>query len=656
MDDSRKHLPSLLMALFAAILPHVPVLPPWVIAWCALNWGYILFCVSRSRPLPGRPARIGLAVVGILGLLVTYHTRIDAGAYISLLAVMSAIKPFEVSTHRDRTVTLFLAYFIVITGVLENDSLFMILYMFASVLVTTAVLIRINDPGRGLRAHFRTGAVIMAQALPVMLVLFFLFPRLDGSLVGITRSDTGVTGFSGELSPGSVSGLVEDDSVAFRVEFEGDIPGFRDQYWRGITFTRFDGKAWHRQRRPASPGAFIGASPGGPGETAGYRVVLEPHRSRWLFLLDYPESIPDDSTLYEDFTALSDDPVHRVKRYNAVSRLRGHTGSTPFPGNDFIDLPGSGNPKSRELAARFLVLRPEPERVAEAVLSYFRDQDFIYTLRPPRAGSHPVDDFLFESRQGYCEHYASAFVFLMRAAGIPARVVGGYLGGEVNPYGNYLIVRQSHAHAWAEVWSPEKGWFRVDPTLVVAPGRADGGLEGALSAEEFAGLTQRYLRPFSSFISQLRFGLDAFSMQWEAWFTGYSYEQQRQILDRIGIGYTRRSGALKLLGAGVVLVFLLFFGYLAFQLRPKAKKPDTVKKYYLVFLEKLARAGVARRSGTGPLEFAEEAAQRRPDLADSIHEITDLYIDLRYSADPGEDVFYRFRDAVKCFDPQREPS
>ncbi len=650
MDESRQYLPSLLMALFAAILPHVPVLPSWVIAWCALNWGYILFCVSRSRPLPGRPARIGLAVLGILGLLVTYHTRIDSSAYISLLAVMSAIKPFEVSTHRDRMVTLFLAYFIVIAGVLENDSLFMIFYMFASVLITTAVLIRINDPGRGLRVHFRTGATIMGQALPVMLVLFFLFPRLDGSLVGITRSDTGVTGFSGELSPGSVSGLVEDDRLAFRVEFDGDIPGFRDQYWRGITFARFDGKAWHWQRMPAS----FEAPPGGSGEAAGYRVILEPHRSRWLFLLDYPESIPDDSTLYEDFTALSDDPIHRTRRYNAVSRLRGHTGSTPFPGSDFISLPGSGNPKSRALAARFLELRPEPEQVAEAILGYFKDQDFLYTLRPPRAGSHPVDDFLFESRQGYCEHYASAFAFLMRAAGIPARVVGGYLGGELNPYGNYLIVRQSHAHAWVEVWSPEKGWFRVDPTLAVAPGRAEGGLEGALSPEEFLGMTQRYLRPFSSFISQVRFGLDAFSMQWEARFMSYSYEHQREILDRIGIGYTRRSGAVKLLGAGVVLVFLLFFGYLAFQLRSKAKKPDTVKKFYLVFLEKLASAGISRDCGIGPLDFAKEAARRRPDLADSIREITDLYINLRYSADPGEDTFYRFRDAVKSFDPQRK--
>ncbi len=652
MDDSRKYLPSLLMALFAATLPHVPILPPWVIAWCALNWGYILFCVSRSRPLPGRPARIGLAVAGILGLLVTYHTRIDSSAYISLLAVMSAIKPFEVSTHRDRMVTLFLAYFIVITGLLENDSLFMILYMFASVLVTTAVLVRINDPGRSLREHFRTGAVIMGQALPVMLVLFFLFPRMDGSLVGITRSDTGVTGFSGELSPGSVSGLVEDDSVAFRVEFEDDIPGFRDQYWRGISFVRFDGKAWHRQRRPSA----LGTPPDGTGETTGYRVILEPHRSRWLFLLDYPESAPADSTLYEDFTALSDDAVHRTRRYNAVSRLRGHTGSTPFPGSDFISLPGSGNPRSRDLAARFLELRPEPEQIAEAILDYFRAQDFIYTLRPPQAGSHPVDDFLFESRQGYCEHYASAFAFLMRAAGIPARVVGGYLGGEVNPYGNYLIVRQLHAHAWAEVWCPEKGWFRVDPTLAVAPGRADGGLEGALSPEEFSGLTQRYLRPFSSFFSQVRFGLDALSMQWEAWFSGYSYEQQREILDRIGIGYTRRGGAVKLLGAGVVLVFLLFAGYLVFQLRPKAKKADTVKRFYLVFLEKLARAGIPRRFGTGPLDFAKEAARRRPDLEDPIQEITHLYVELRYSADPGEDVFYRFRDAVKSFDPQRKPS
>ena len=654
MNDRQEYIPPILLALFVAIIPHVAALPLWIVAWCIFMWGYVLVCMKYGRPMPGRLVRNIIAVVGLIGLLLTYHTRLDSSAYISLLAIMAAIKPLEVSTHRDGMVTVFLAYFIIITSLLQTETLLITLYMFISVLVTTAVLVRINDPGGRFREQFRVSGAILLQALPLMLVLFFLFPRMDGSLVGITRTDTGVTGFSERLRPGSVSRLVEDNAVAFRVEFDDDIPGFGDLYWRGIVFAHFDGTGWRHERRVRKVDDVESTD-----DAVGYNVILEPHRSRWLFALDYPATIPEGGMLLEDFTVLSQDPVHRTKRYAMASGLRDHTGETADPKAHYTNLPESGNPESRFLAADFAANAGTTEAIVRRGLDYFRENDFIYTLNPPLLGADAIDDFLFDSQSGYCEHYASAFAFLMRSAGVPARVVGGYLGGEINPYGNYLIVRQSYAHAWVEVWDREKGWSRVDPTLAVAPGRLSDGPAGALSPGEIRGFAQNYLRPFSSYIDQLRYGWDAFSKNWDAWFGGYSLDQQKALLERLGIDYSYRSAPVKLLLAAITTVFLLFGAYFFLHFRRRGEKPDNVKKHYDVFLKKLARTGVEKPPWAGPLEFARDAARRRPDLAGAIYEITNLYIALRYApafheeANGREDAYVRLERAVKAFSPRK---
>lgn len=647
MDDRQKYIPSILLALFVAMLPHLSDLPLWVVAWCAFMWAYVLVCMKYNRPPPGRLVRNLLAVLGIVGLLLTYRIRIDASAYISLLALMAAVKPLEISTHRDRMITVFLAYFIVITSLLQSETLLAAVYMFISVLVTTAVLIHINDPEGRRKDQFRLSAMILAQALPVMLALFFLFPRMEGSLVGFTSSGSGITGFSETLRPGGVSRLVEDSSVAFRVEFEADIPDVHHLYWRGIVFAHFDGTAWRYDRSLQEAAVPAGMAD----HAAAYRVTLEPHHSRWLFAMDFPVQIPDSGRMHTDFTVTSQRPVSRTMRYEIKSDIRDHTGETDFPGDAYIRLPGSGNPESRALAERLSANKTDTADIVNSVLNYFRDHDFVYTLTPPLAGRNPVDDFLFASRRGYCEHYASAFAFLMRSAGVPARVVGGYQGGEINPYGNYLIVRQSYAHAWAEVWDQDSGWFRVDPTHIVAPGRIASGPEGGLAPGELAGFADKYLAPFSAIIRQARYGWDAFSKNWQAWFEGYSYEQQKAFLERLGISYSYRTGPLMLLMAGVFSVFLFVGAYFILHLRGKTERPDNVKKRYKQFLQKMSRAGVDKRPGEGPVEFAEKASRTRPDLESFVREITDLYIMLRYSPIPGNDAYLRFEKAVKKFSP-----
>jgi protein-glutamine gamma-glutamyltransferase len=641
-NDSRQYIPSIILALLVSIMPHAAVLPLWVSAWCAIMWAYALLSLKYGWTRPGRLIRNVIAVAGITGLLLTYHTRLDASAYISLLAVMAAIKPLEISSHRDRMVTVFLAYFIVITSLLQSETLLITIYMFVSVLVTTAVLVGINDPGGRSRGHFQVSALIMLQATPVMLVLFFLFPRIEGGLVGMPFSSSGVTGFSGAMRPGSVSSLVTDSSVAFRVEFDDDIPGFEDLYWRGVVFSHFDGIAWHRQK------VSVHSHPGNTGgDTIDYTVILEPHRNYWLFALDFPVNGTDSGKLYEDFTLLSDAPVFKTTRYSTRSLIRDHTGATGFFTDPDAYGAVTGNPESRRLARRLSQGESEVGVIVGRILQYFAKQGFSYTMSPPLLGRNPVDDFLFKSKSGYCEHYASAFAFLMRSSGIPARVVGGYLGGEINPYGNYLIVRQSHAHAWVEVWDANRGWVRVDPTLAVSPNRIAGLPED----------TRAFNNPFTPLIEQAWFGWDALSKSWDAWFAGYSYEQQKNLLDRLGIAHSYTTGPIKLLLAGLAMVFLLFAAYLLLHLKGKQVKPDDeIERWYKKFLAKLAAVGIAKHPGTGPLEYAEKAGGSRPDLEKTIRHITNLYVILRYSDVPEVDALPRFKKAVKYFRPSKHKS
>jgi len=646
MKDTDIYLPHIIIALIVSILPHLGRLPAWIVAWCVLMWGSALLLPRLQWPGPGRKVLIFLSVLGLMGLLATFSTRLGPGAFLGLLALMAGLKPFEISTHRDRMITLFLAYFIVITSLFQSESLAVTIYMFISVFVTTAVLIRINDPAGSLKEDFRRSGIIMAQAIPLMVILFLLFPRIQGSFFGLSQAPAGQSGFSDRLRPGSISRLVENNEVAFRAEFQDPVPPAGHLYWRGIVFHAFDGGQWRRSDE--IPG--IKDLPEGRGLVK-YRIALEPHGQQWLFALDRPASKPEWSGMAADYTLKHLRSVKR-KKYYAMSSF-----TEPLKGSGWgVDrarqLPEGGNPQTRQLAAGFSRVADSVDAIVDKAKNYLRTQGFTYTLNPPALGGHPIDDFLFESKKGYCEHYASAFAFLMRAAGVPARVVGGYLGGEINPFGDYLIVRQSDAHAWVEVWAQDKGWMRVDPTAVVAPARITEGVFGALPEGELRG------GGFAGFelFDQLRLGWDAVSAGWEAWFTGYSQLEQKALLERLGIRMDTWKGPLTVILFVLGAIFVLVGGYAWFQLKPAADgREDRVKAGYEKFCQKLARAGISRRPEVGPLDFAAEAAAQRPDLKPAIDEIVNLYIRVRYKEERDTSLEKRFCEKVKRFRPAKKP-
>ncbi|MCG6892323.1 MAG: DUF3488 and transglutaminase-like domain-containing protein [Desulfobacteraceae bacterium] len=643
---------QVILALVVAIAPHAGRLPIWVVAWCLLLWIWADWVERRGRAGPQPGTRIALTVAGLFGGLFLYGFSFDLDVGVGLLTIMLGLKPLEIRTHRDRMITLFLAYFLVITNLLYNNDLFMALYMFASVLVTSAVLIQINNPDGPFLSHLRLSGRILLQALPLAAILFLVFPRLPSGLWGSPKASTGTTGLSDEIRPGSVSRLVQNQEIAFRVEFDGSIPPADRLYWRGIVFQDFDGKRWYR----ASRAPRRGTDPTGA-QTVSYSIILEPHGQRWVFGLDIPFSDPIGSIPLADHTLIRWRKVNATYQYRLKSYLQYRTG--PLQGWERLRtrrLPPQGNPKSRALAEQWARDFSSPQEIIDAALAFLAGNRFVYSLQVPETKEEPIDALLFDTRRGYCEHYASAFAFLMRAAGIPSRVVGGYLGGERNPYGDYLIVRQSDAHAWVEVWLEERGWTRVDPTSVVMPARIEQGTAAALTPEEREALfSNPYLGPLSKYWKPLLFGLDLINNRWQKWVLGYDYFRQRMLYNTFGLDASRwKAVAWAVLAvAGLAALYGLFF-FLRIRKR-KSVHEDPVQRLYRQFCRRLSDVGIERSPHQGPVAFAKIVTSTRPDLSETVRRVTQDYVAVRYASKDPEYHLRRLKKTVRRFRPPKTP-
>lgn len=645
-----KHILPIIGALAVAIAPQVIHLKPWIIAWCILLWGYMIGSERYGWPPPGRWARVLLSLLGFLGVAVSYGRILGGGSFIGLLAIMAGLKPMETKTHRDKMVAVFIAYFMVITSLFESETLAITIYMFFSVFISTAVLIYVNHPSGQWRQTMKQAAGIMFHALPLVILLFLMFPRLQGSLWGLARQRTAHTGFSDSLNMGDVSKLVRNNEPAFRAEFEGSLPPPARRYWRGIVLWRCEGARWHTGiRAPQLQGKIDGEA------SYEYTVIMEPHNQAWIFALDIPYESPARAFLLDDFTLKLSFRLRHKQGFRLKSYTSYHTGP-PAPWEKIaLNLPARGNEKSRSLARAWAATAQTDAEIVETVLTFFRENNFSYTLNPPLLGRNPIDDFIFNEKRGYCEHFASAFGFLMRAAGIPARLVGGYLGGKQNPYGNYIQVRQSDAHVWVEVWLKGKGWTRVDPTYAVAPARIEQGVEQAVSGEELPDfLSSGRTGLFIGYREMIRNRWEALNAQWDSYFIGYSYDDQKSFLQHFGVNLETVKGKLKtflaivgaLIMAGAVLSFRLFK-------RAGTKRPDPVQRAYLKFCAKLEKAGFPKRPDQGPMDYAGEIGRKKESLKEHVDEIIDLYIILRYTRKGNEKYLRKYMLLVNHFDPKK---
>lgn len=626
----RNRFRAVLVAAAVAFAPHLFRLPPYVSAFLIVSWAYALGMQFRSWATPPRWL-VAVLALSCLGMSVFAHSRADSqeGGVI-LLMCMLGLKAVESKSLRDVVALSFLSYFVVVTNLLYSESLGMTAYMFLSVVVVTAALRYLYAADSTPRTELRQSVILLLQALPLAIFLFVFFPRVQGALWGMrTTQPAGVTGFSETLEPGSVSELAQSGEVAFRVDFDGPVPPKETLYWRGQVLDSFDGQVWSRKL----PFQVLPNVPQGGKK---YTLTLEPHGKKWVFALDLPASVPRGLALGTGQVLEALIPLQIRVRY-ALAAAPGPAREEK-PGAWAVSLPG-GNPHSRELA-RSWAGRP-PREITQEFLNLLHSSGFSYTLSPGAAPRRDeVDHFLFTSRQGYCEHYASAMAFVLRAAGVPTRIVVGYQGGEVNPLGGYLLVRQSDAHAWVEVWL-DNGWERVDPTAVIAPQRLTVG------AEAFAFQGQSILPPRGAEMLGkvgrfFRLGVDAANNSWNQWMLGFNYERQRSAWQNLGL-----QG-----GAGVWLVIIAGLGlFLALVIwlvlrRPMAQR-DRVRELYARFLAASARLGVSAGKSEGPRTHLARLVQARPELAEAAGQIVNEYVALRYAGSKTD--LDRLEEMVRAF-------
>lgn len=627
-----------------ASLPHLLRMPVWisVLAICLGGWRLLQLRMN------GKPAAKWLmaliAIAASTGILMQYRTLFGRDAGVALLVVMLALKLLETRTQRDGMLLGFLGCFLLVTNFLHSQTIPTALYMLGCAWLLVASLIGMQHTGAwpGWRQLLRRSAVLILQGVPLMLVLFLLFPRIQGPLWGLPQDAyAGLSGLSDTMSPGSLNNLILSDAIAFRAAFKGRIPEPKDLYWRGPVLWDYDGKTWTAPRIVQSTSDLPDNSP-----QIEYTVTLEPHNKRWLFALEFPGLRPPRAIATRDMQLLSFAPVRNRMRYDMTSSI-----GTAYGADDDqsllarnLRLPPGTNPRTAAYADELRKKFPDDRNLVNEVLAGFRNENFVYTLSPPLLGEHPVDQFLFDTRRGFCEHYASAFTVLMRAAGIPARVVTGYLGGEINPVGEYILVRQADAHAWVEIWIENAGWSRIDPTAAVSPARVERGIASALPRTDPLPM---FVRGDFAVLQRMRLTLDSITYTWNQWVLGYTPERQRRFLSYFGFSdATWQTLAIILMVCAGIAVLI----GTAFALRDlRGAREDAVKKIYERFCRKLARRGMRRDAAEGPGAFARRAGRQRPELTGPVDEITALYIALRYGGETRSDRLQLLKNRVRRF-------
>jgi transglutaminase-like putative cysteine protease len=629
---TREHVGWCVGGLVLAVLPHATRLNPAILVCFGALAGWRLAGAFDLLPLPGPRHRLlwwlkqALALAAFVSIYVSFRGQIGRDAGVALLTALLGLKLLELERPRDFYVLCFLTWFLVVTRFFYAQSLPTALYMLGVVVIVTAALVRFNASADGFpaRACFALAIRMVLQALPIMAVAFVLFPRLPGPLWGLPQDAfSAVTGLSDTMTIGHITSLGASDEIAFRAEFEGALPHVAQRYWRGPVLWETDGRTWRR-------GTFADQAPhpvARRGPVYRYAVLLEPTGESWLMGLDAVIHAGSSGRVTSDQMLLARTPIKKRIRYELESATAYALPEiTPAERAAALQLPRDAHPQARELAAGWRASTRSPEKLAERALDHFRTQGFVYTLLPPALAGDPIDEFLFSARAGFCEHYAASFVVLMRAAGVPARVVTGYQGGELNAVSDYLIIRQRDAHAWAEVYLPDQGWTRVDPTSAIAPERLSLGIESVAGSSSALTLIDRDHAALVALRSVAAMW-DAMNFQWSQWVLGYTPQRQRDLLDALGIGEVDPAilmSALTCATAGLM-------GLLAWLTSRQRVQEDPVVRHYRRYCARLARLGLPRAAHEGPLDYAARVSRARPDLAPQVEHITKLYVALRYT-------------------------
>ncbi len=629
----RRDMLVLLLAVTLVVVPHFEHLVWWATSVLVLLLIWRAFLTVTQRPIPSRLLMLPLLLAASFAVYLQYRTVVGQQAGVTFLLLLMALKLLEMRARRDIFVVIFLSFFILLTQFLNGQEIHVAAMALLAVAALFFVLISVNLDETDLPAgrKFKMVGMTLLKAVPLTAVLFVLFPRISGPLWGTPGGDvsSGSTGLSNSMSPGTISRLLESTEIAFRVKFDGAPPGNDKLYWRGPVFGTFSGRTWvplQGRLNEAPPVAIQGDAR----SIVSYTVTLEPSNRDWLFALEAPAMLPATGEFRPRFTSEMQIVVNDLVRQRSRYEMRSYTSYrfnadvSEIERRNWLQLPPTYNPRTLQLAEEIRSRSGNDADRVRATLEHLRLGGYEYTLSPPRLGRDSVDEFLFDTRQGYCEHYSSAFVFLMRALDVPARVVTGYQGGELNPIDGFMIVRQSDAHAWSEVWLQGRGWVRVDPTAIVAPLRID---QGAGEIARQSGIALPGGASGFTWMRSIRFNWEAVQNSWNQWVLSYSQERQRDLLGLMGLAPNWETLALAL----AVVVTIVLAAMAAFSLRARTER-DPLGEAFRLMRDRLDRAGVTTAEHLGPRElYARSKRALVPDDAKRARKLLSRIERMRYS-------------------------
>lgn len=627
----------LLVSCALVIAPHTAHLPLWTSLACAalIMWrGWITF---RGNRMPPQWLLLPISAIAMGSAYFSFHQFFGRDPGVAMVVLLLTLKLLEMHAKRDLFVVVLVSFFVMLTNFFYSQTMGTAFLMMLALIamLTTQLSFQYTTAVPSFATRLRLGALIFALAVPLTLVLFILFPRIQGPLWGLPGdASSGHTGLSDKMSPGSITDLAQSDDIAFRAKFIDPPPPQSKLYWRALIFNNYDGHTW-------THGEDLRPQIGKPdldvrGSALRYEVTQEATGQRWLFALDMPSALPklpgNPVTFSRDMQVMALRAINERTRYDVTSYIDYTLQPTQTKNSmlEWLQLPINSNPQARAFAAKMRAQSTDHAVLANMLLQFFHGQHFSYTLQPPLLGDNAVDEFLFSTQAGFCEHYAGSFVFLMRAMGVPARVVTGYQGGEINPVDGYMEVRQSDAHAWAEVWLDQRGWVRYDPTAAVAPERVQRSLTSLIPRTTLGGLIT-LSGGKEGLLSKLRFDWGAVNNAWNQWVLNYSPEKQKSFLQSLGLKDVDWNTMIILMSViGIIVV-----GVMGIPLMVRRQKVDPVQSLYLFLCQNMARAGYPRDKHEGPHDYRQRLTAADSSLPPARKQAVDrflrLYTSLRYA-------------------------
>jgi transglutaminase-like putative cysteine protease len=622
---SNKQLFWIILSVLVSVFPHLPRLPIWfpllMVFVVTCRWGV---AVRKIKPLPKLLVAL-ITIIVFLAIIYFQGLSLNREISVTILTTMTVLKLLETLHKRDAWMVVMLCYFVILTRFFYNQDMLLVFYLLFSVFIITHTLFIIqhdNEKTFFQRKEIRQTISLLLTGLPLAALFFLFFPRLGAPIWGSPDFfGEGKTGISEEMSPGSLSQLFNDDSTAFRATFNSQIPAQSQLYWRGPVMWDFDGKTWTRNKHQ-DPVIRHKNFPR-KGVQVSYEIELEPTGQHYLFALDYVNNAPKNNFLLPDSELLSPNKRNQLSHYKLSSTLKTYNPYELLSKKQLqrlTNLPRGYNPKTTELIKNWKKTTINSEQLINRILNWFATDAFYYSYSPPLLQGDTVDQFLFNTKTGFCEHYASAFTVMMRAAGIPTRVVTGYQGGILNE--DYLLIKQSDAHAWSEVWISGKGWLRVDPTAAVSPLRVELGSQALMSEKSRSWHDSGWLRKMGE-------KYDGVRHKWNKWVRDYNVIKQKALFEIFGFNSQDGKTIAIILGS-IMLTTSVFMLLLLYFIRPK-RTLSSYDKIYQKFLKITTNKQNIKYNNQGILEFSKSAIVKYPQAENAINDFAQLYLQLRFS-------------------------